>query len=280
MGASAGIGLGLVAALCWGISDVLVTQAARRIGVGRLMIFFEGIGLIATSLVLVTRPGGPRGTPGAWALMAALGLLNCAGAFLLYRAFQVGTLAIVSPLASGYAVVTALLALLTGERPPLLPLLGSCVLIAGIVVITRLQYTGAVQSLAGLPETLGVVVTFGIFYWGLGLVTPSLGIYWPIFALRATRVVAGLVIARGRSFVHPSDVPWGGLTIAAVLCTTAFVAFNLGITTSSTVIVVTLASLASAVTVVLARLTLHEHLNPGQWLGVGLILVGVLLVSR
>ena len=259
---------------------MLITRAARRIGVGRLMIFFEGAGLIAISLILLIQPDVPAGTLGSWAFMVALGLLNCLGAFLLYRAFQIGTLALVSPLASGYAVVTALLALLAGERPPLLPLLGSALLIAGVVVITRLQYMGEIRSLAGLPETLGVVVTFGVFYWALGLVTPSLGIYWPIFVLRAIRVVAGLLIVRAGAFARLSDVPLASLAAAAVLSTIAFVALNLGLTTSSTVIVVTLASLASAVTVVLARVMLQEQLTRGQWLGVGLILLGVVLVSQ
>jgi hypothetical protein len=43
-----------------------------------------------------------------------------AGTLLLYRSFAIGTLALVSPIASAFAVVSALLALLAGERPALL----------------------------------------------------------------------------------------------------------------------------------------------------------------
>src|SRR5206468_6880922 len=119
-------------------------------------------------------PAAPAGHATTWALMIGLGVLNCVGAFLLYRAFMVGTLAVVAPVASSNAIVTALLAFLAGERPPLLPLAGALLLIVGVVVVTRLQYVGGGRSLAGLPEALGVVVTFGVFYWALHFVTPAL----------------------------------------------------------------------------------------------------------
>ncbi len=273
-----GILLGLVAAVGWGISDVLVTQAARRIGVGRLMIFFEGLGMLAVAALLLAWPGMPRPTLGAWTLVIGLGLLNCLGAFLLYRAFEIGTLALVAPLASGYAVVTTALALIGGERLPLLVVVGALIVVAGVVVVTRANYAGAIGSLRGMPETLGVVVLFGIFYWALNFVTPSLGIYWPIFVLRLIRVLAGLAIVG--SVLAVRDVPLARLAVAALLSTAAFVAFNLGLTSSSTTVVVTIASLASAVTVILARIMLREQLSGKQWLGVGLIIVGVLLISQ
>lgn len=273
-----GILLGLIAALFWGVSDVLVTQGARRIGVGRLMIVFEGLGLLAAGLILLFQPTLPNPSLGAWTLVFGLSVLNCLGAFLLYRAFEIGTLALVAPLASGYAVVTASLALLGGERLPLLVIAGALLVVAGVVVVTRSQYVGVITSRRGMPETLGVVVVFGIFYWALAFVTPSLGIYWPIFALRLIRVIAGFAIV-GAAFTF-RDVPFARLAVAAVLSTVAFVAFNLGITGSSTTIVVTIASLASAVTVVLARMMLREQLSRKQWFGVGLITIGVLLISQ
>ena len=273
-----GIVLGLIAALGWGIGDVLVTQAARRIGVGRLMVFYEGVALVAIGAILLLRPAVPHSSAGAWALMLGLGLINCLGAFLLYRAFQIGTLALVAPLASGYAVVTAGLAILGGERVPLLLLVGSLLLVAGVGVVTRAQYTGRIGSLRGLPETLGVIVVFGIFYWALDFVTPSLGLYWPIFVLRAIRVVAGVLLS-GAGALAWQDVPVRRLLIAAVLSTAAFIAFNLGLGSTYTTIVVALASLASVVTVVVARFALHEQLVPAQWFGIGLILLGLLCIS-
>ncbi len=273
-----GIVLGLIAALCWGIGDVLVTQAARRIGVGRLMVFYEGAGLLAIGVILLLWPAVPHSRAGAWALMLGLGLINCLGAFLLYRAFQIGTLALIAPLASGYAVITAGLAILGGERVPLLLLVGALLLVAGVVIVTRAHYSGQIGSLRGLPETLGVMVVFGIFYWALDFVTPALGLYLPIFVLRAVRVVTGVVLAGAGTLVW-QDVPFRRLLVAAALSTAAFIAFNVGVDSSYTTIVVALASLASVVTVVVARFALQERLVPAQWVGIGLILLGLLCIS-
>jgi hypothetical protein len=47
---------------------------------------------------------------------AAVGLITLGGAGLLYRAFAIGKLALVSPIASAFAAVTAMLAIAAGER--------------------------------------------------------------------------------------------------------------------------------------------------------------------
>ena len=274
-----GIGLGLIAALGWGIGDVVLTQTARRIGSVRLLVYFESAGLLAIGLLLLIRPALPHASAGMWVLMLGLALLNSLGALLLYRAFQIGTLALVSPLASANAIVTALLAFVTGERLPLLSVAGALLLVGGVVFITRFQYAGGIASLRGLPEALGVAVIFGGFYWAMHVVTPALGIYWPIFVMRTLRVVVGVALA-GRSVVQVREVPFVRLGLAALLSTAAFLAFNLGLTTTSTTLIAALASLASAVTVMLARAMLHEQLSHGQWVGVSLILLGVLVVSR
>src|SRR5919202_4894550 len=173
-----GVGLGLIAALGWGIGDVVLTQTARRIGPVRLLVYFESAGLLAISLLLLIRPTLPHATPSMWVLMIALALLNSVGALLLYRAFQIGTLALVSPLASANAIVTALLAFLAGERLPLLTVVGALLLVGGGGLITRFQYAGGIGSLRGLPEALGVAGIFGSFYWSMHVVTPAISIYW------------------------------------------------------------------------------------------------------
>lgn len=59
----------------------------------------------------------------------------------------------------------------------------------------------------------------------------------------------------------------------------ANVAYNQGIATTLTAIVVALASLASTVTVLLACVFLRERLAAWQWAGVALISAGIVLVN-
>jgi drug/metabolite transporter (DMT)-like permease len=72
---------------------------------------------------------------------------------------------------------------------------------------------------------------------------------------------------------------WIWIIPAAVMDVSANIVYNLGVARALTSVVVTLSSLFTAVTVLLAWLFLHERLSRWQWVGVALILAGILLVN-
>jgi drug/metabolite transporter (DMT)-like permease len=259
------------------------------------------MGLIG--LLLLASPALPAPTARMWMLVVGIGLFNMAGTLLLYRSFAIGTLALVSPIASAFAVISALLALLAGERPALLALLGALVLVGGVVIVSRAQhetedegqktkdgntsivrpssFVGRLGLPPGVPEAIGVALCFGISFWALDFVTPALGILWPVLVLRIVEAI-GVVLFLLRRRTPPARLTRGMAALvlaAATLDTLAFVAFNLGLGSAYTSIVTALASLFSAVTVLLAWAILRERLAPAQWAGVAVILAGVLLVS-
>jgi drug/metabolite transporter (DMT)-like permease len=328
-----GILFGLAAALCWGTADFIAGRVSRLVGVIQTMFYVQLGALICTSALLVLRPGAPAPHASAWAIAGAIALGNFIGTLLLYRAFAIGTLAIVSPIASGFAVVTALLSLAAGERPAPLALSGALLLIGGVVVVSRVRDGQEIESRttqrvpdqelsvvssqlsvavsneqrttddtqhvrrnrilnaqffilnsplpAGVPEALGVTICFGGALWALDYVTPSLGMLWPLLVTRAVETLGALLLLLGRKSapVQISGAIWPLVLSAALLDTVAFLAFTAGIGSTYTSIVTALASLFSAVTVLLAWMVLRERLTLGQWMGVGVILVGVLLVS-
>src|SRR5262245_49418442 len=106
-----GILFGLTAALCWGTADFIAGRVSRILGVIQTMFYVQLGALICTGALLVLRPGAPAPSATAWLIACVIALANFVGTLLLYRAFAIGTLGIVSPIASGFAVVTALLAL-------------------------------------------------------------------------------------------------------------------------------------------------------------------------
>jgi len=300
-----GILFGLTAAICWGVADFVVTRIARELGVAQAFFYVQIIGMALIGLVLLANPAIPAPSAGMWMLVVGIGLFNLAGTLLLYRSFAIGTLALVSPIASAFAVISALLALLAGERPAPAALLGALVLVGGVVIVSRAQHREETEdeerrtkddNIAhlrpsssvfrrrlppGVPEAIGVALCFGISFWALDFVTPALGILWPVLVLRIVEAVA-VVLFLLRRRTPPARLTRGmaALVLAgAALDTLAFVAFNLGIGSAYTSTVTALASLFSAVTVLLAWAILRERLAPAQWAGVVIILAGVLLVS-
>src|SRR6476620_9399118 len=135
-----GILFGLTAALCWGVADFVITRIARALGVAQAFFYVQIIGMGLIGLLLLANPAIPAPSAGMWMLVVGIGLFNLAGTLLLYRSFAIGTLALVSPIASAFAVISALLALLAGERPAPAALLGALVLVGGVVIVSRAQH--------------------------------------------------------------------------------------------------------------------------------------------
>ncbi|MCS6887687.1 DMT family transporter [Chloroflexus sp.] len=277
---SMGIIYGLIAALGWGTGDFLITRATRQIGWQWTLLLAQLTGIVAIGLVLLGRsdplpPWGP-----AWPMAVAVNLLNLTGTLLLYRAFAIGTLAIVSPISASFAAVTAALALLDGEQLGAITLAGTGLVIGGVVVVSR-GPGKARADLRGVPEAIGVAISFGLFFWLIGDVTATFGIAWPVLIGRIVTVLgAVMILVLSRPARPRLGAAHGGLIIAAsALDTIAFLSFNTGIATAYVSVVTALASIFSAVTVVLAWLVLRERLARSQWLGVAGILAGVLLVS-
>jgi drug/metabolite transporter (DMT)-like permease len=153
-------------------------------------------------------------------------------------------------------------------------------LVGGVAVVSRSRATG-VATLTGVPEAIGASLALGVYYWTVGELTPTLGIYWPVLATRAVQFALALSLIRwrGGKVAPPDRSAAQSLVAAGVLDTTALVTFNLGVDSAYTSTTAALASLYSAVTIVMAWLFLRERLTRSQWTGIGVLLAGVLLVS-
>lgn len=302
-----GIFYGLCAAFCWGLGDYVVTSLARRAGTPRTMVYIQAWSLLCwiALLILPARllwglPSvalwhGLLQTEGAlpiWAWVTLAGLCHVLGLALSYRAFEIGTLALVSPISSSFAIVTALLAVSTRESPPPPVLLGVALLFAGLVLATRPQSgpDEAAKGQKGVPEAIGSAVAYGVMFWMMKPVEAHLGPVLPLIVLKVMATGLALLGLRAaqRTLTSdaPSDEPRSAATLilmlaigSALLDSLAWLAFNAGDRLGFTTVVTALASLFSVVTIILAWLLFKERLARVQWLGIAVILLGVLLVS-
>jgi drug/metabolite transporter (DMT)-like permease len=273
---------GLSAAFCFGVADFYATKATRRVGVLITLFAVQAIGGLAILPIIVLKQEPLSGSAANWLEMVACSFVSYAGVLFLYRAFTVGTLSLVSPIASGFAVVTAGLAFAFGERPPGLAILGAILLVGGVVVVSTTRAPAA-AALSGVPEAIGATICFGFYFWAVGELTSELGVYWPVLITRVVELVlAGICLAVRKPVpiskeTRTSVMPY--LVAAGVLDSAALLTFNLGVDSAYTSTTTALTSLYSAVTVLLAWLLLRERLARQQWVGVAVLMVGVLLVS-
>jgi len=275
-----GVLFGLIAAFGWGAGDFVISRIARKIGPLPTLLYVQLAGLLAIGLVLLVRRDPFPTDFGVWARAAGVNMLNVVGTLCLYRALAVGTLAIVSPLAASFAVVTALLAVLGGERLAPATLLGVAVVVGGVIVVARAPGASA-ASLEGVPAAFGAALCYGIFFYLLVPVTASMGIAWPVLVARILTgaTAALLLLVRREQPLQLTPRLVGAMLLATSLDTLGFLAYNSGISTAYVSVVTAMASIFSAVTVLLAWIFLRERLAPSQWAGVAAVLAGVLLVS-
>lgn len=291
-----GIILGLLSALFWGTSDFLTRGLTRAIGTYRTLLYMQSIGLIGVSAFMLAtgelaRVGST--TLEGWALLVCLALINLFSSSSIYRALQTGVLAVVSPIAASYSAITVILAALSGETLTPVHLVGIIIIIVGGVLAALEQppTPRAFWSREGLrgfrlPRGVGWALMaslgYGTFFWVLGVfVTPNFGGVFPVWFVRLfTPILLVLVALLLRLDIRPpTGRLWLPMIGIGVMDTVAFIASTIGMTTEQVSIVTVLSALFSAVTVMLAWIFLREPMRRIQWVGIGLIFVGIVLVS-
>ena len=276
--------LALVSAALYGAADFIGGLASRRAATTAVVAVSQaaGLALLAIALPLLP-PASPSRPDLAWGAVA--GLAGGVGVALLYRALAIGTMAIVAPVTAVCAVTIPVAAgLLTGERPGGITLAGIGVALVSIVLVS--QQSAVVDggrdsgrvSRAGLPIALASGVAIGLFYLALARTTPAAGLSPLLAARAASALLFGVAAVGGRaSLALPRTIAlWaiGGGALDMAANALYLIAARQGPLS----VVVTLASLYPASTVVLASACLGERLSRVQRAGILCALAAVIMI--
>lgn len=300
-----GVLLGLSAALGWGVADYMARFATRRVGAFRALMYMQLVGFLVLSVGIAATGHWTKFFPAfrwsLWAWIVLTGVLSVLGALALYRSFEVGVLALVSPIAASYPALTVLLSIITGERLTRAHGAGVVVAIFGVILaalalpspssppkatISAAETVAAADHrrhmLRGVPWALAAALAFGVNYWILGFrVMPVFGGLASVWVIRLVSflVLALLAHPLGQSVQIPRGSTAWLIFFIGLADTAGFIANNLAFKQEEIAIATVLASLYGVVTLFFAAAFLHERLGRRQWAGVALIFIGVALVS-
>ncbi|AAV94848.1 DMT family transporter [Ruegeria pomeroyi] len=137
------LGLGLIAALCWGLHDITIRYLSRTVPLmGALaVVLATGLGFQATVLAATEGARLPQG-PALW-LSIGSGLAFLVASLGLYFAFERGPVRLVAPIIGAYPILSLLFAFLAGAP------IGADQVLAVLVIV------GAVGVVAGLSDDSG-----------------------------------------------------------------------------------------------------------------------------
>ncbi len=278
--------LALISALLYGSADFCGGLTARRANTVATVFVSQLAGLV---LILLALPFLPAATvsPRDWIWGIVAGLSGGIGVALLYRALAVGTMAVVAPVtAVCAAMIPVFFGFAMGERFRLLTIAGIVLAFVAIVLVSQPRKAGESERHPSEKRSLppGIVlallagVIVGIFFLSLARTTPAAGM-WPLIAARITSIALfGIIaLATGRS-VRMSAPATSTAVAGGVLDMLANAVYMLAARVGPLSIVVTLASLYPAATVILARVFLRERLSFVQGTGIACALVAVAII--
>lgn len=284
----------IASAALYGAADFLGGMASRRASTIAVVVWSQAAGLVMLLLVLPLLPdASPSRSDWFWGGIA--GIAGSVGVGLLYRALAIGTMAVVAPTTAVCAVVIPVIAgVLAGERLAGLTIAGIGLAVVAIVLVSQENPVGrTLPGSPGAPDKArptrprvprGVDIAFlsgvaiGFFFLALARTAPAAGM-WPLVASRAISLV--LFGALGQATAQPMMMaaPVARIAIGGGVVDMAANALYLAATRYGALsIVVTLASLYPASTVILARVVLGERLSRWQIAGVGCALGAIMLI--
>lgn len=275
--------LALAAAVLYGAADFFGGLTARRANTVATVFWSQFVGLVLLLLALPFLPTtAVSSRDWIWGFVA--GFSGGIGVAFLYRALAVGTMAVVAPTTAVIAaMIPVLFAFAIGERLRPLTFLGVIVALVAIFLVSRPAKTGASdQRGPGFPPGFGLAllsgVSVGIFFLSLAR-TSTAGGMWPLIAARISSVTLFAAIALlARRTLWMDRTASTTATLGGALDMAANAVYMTAARIGPLSIVVTLASLYPAATVLLARFVLREHLSRPQLAGIAFALAAVVLI--
>jgi len=218
-----------------------------------------------------------------WGFVA--GLSGGIGVALLYRALAVGAMAVVAPTTAVIAaMIPVLFAFALGERLRLVTWSGVALALIAIALVSRpvRQNDSKPGQTRALPPGFALAllsgVAVGIFFLSLARTSTTAGM-WPLVAARiASIALFGLIaLITGRT-LRMSATPLATAVTGGALDMAANALYMIAARIGPLSVVVTLASLYPASTVLLARVVLGERLSVVQIGGIVCALAAVLII--
>jgi drug/metabolite transporter (DMT)-like permease len=271
--------LALCGALCWGVGDFLGGLASRQIAVVTVLALSQAIGLVGLAIWLAVArdpfPGAAELLPAAGA-----GIAGALGLAALYRGFALGAMGIVAPISAAAPIVPLAVDAARGSVPSLYQWLGIALVLVGIVALAlEPAPAGGNRIAAGAGLALLSALGFGGFILGIDAGADE-SASWAVAAARAASVTIVVVAALVTSTtLRPPRALLPALLGIGVFDTGANVFVAVATTHGAAGIVAVLSALYPVVTIVLARLLLHERLTAARRTGGGLALTGAVLVA-
>jgi drug/metabolite transporter (DMT)-like permease len=274
--------LGLLSALLWGVPDVPLAVAIRRVGELSVLVWSLAIGIVVT-VPIVAATGAPHLTAPGIGIAIAAAAVTVPAYLVAFKAFQTCPVSVVTPIFSCEGAAAAAIAVIFGERLSVGLALSLAFAVLGVVLVgisgedhQRARARGVIfASLSAL--VWGVVLVLG------APVSRELGVWWGFLLVRVFALLFALALALGTRrgpALGPAlrREPWR-LAAWGLGDTGAYLCFYLAAHRGPLAVASVLTGLFALFGALSGILFLGERLRAHQWLGLAIVLLAVAAIS-
>jgi drug/metabolite transporter (DMT)-like permease len=276
-----GVLLGLLSALCYGGSDFTAGVGGRRSDPSAVTVIAQPFGLIAAAVAV---PALSARSPTAHALWwgALSGIGSGAGTVSLYRGLAVARMSVVAPLSAVLsAALPAVAGFLLGNHLAVLAWAGIVIAVPAVVLVSLQPTDGHGSRRAGILTGVLAGAGFALLFIALDRAGTSAGA-WPLLpgqAVAAIMVLAWAALGRNRPGRKTWSRAWRTGVAAGLLGGIANLLYLAATGAGQLAVVAVVTALYPAVTILLARIMLHERWSRLQIIGLIISALAVAAIS-
>jgi uncharacterized membrane protein len=273
--------LALLSSILWGAADFYGGKLSKRYQAIAVTAVSQAFGLLTGVIIILVSSLWQKPSL-AWDnyfLSGVLaGLFGFVGLIAFYSGLATGRMGVVSPISSLSVLIPLTIALISGEQPSTIQIIGISIALFGAVCASGPEFKG---GFAARPILLAVVAAmgFGFAVTFIAKGSTSSAIMTMTSMRFTTFIIAIILFLRFHTLggFTKKDLP-----ILVLVGGTDFIAnLLLGVATTKGLVslAVVLGSLFPIVTALMAFKLLHERLYKVQYLGIAFAIMGVALIS-
>jgi drug/metabolite transporter (DMT)-like permease len=273
---SATAAYGLAAVFAWGTSDFLGGYFTRRLNVFLFTTVFNLGGLIVmATLAEASHALLPSSRSVLWAL--AGGVTGGIGVAVFFKALSTGKMGLTAPIAAVLgAAIPTIVSMFAEGLPGRVTIAGFALAVIGLWLITRVEDGGS-------PQGVGLAVLAGIgfagFYLCLREAGPGSVLWFAALTRTGGLLITGIIALLVCNFRSLTPAHAARAVLTGCIDSLGTVLFVLASQSGRLDEAVVISSLYPAVTVLLARIVLKEHLTRWRFIGLLAALAAVPMIA-
>lgn len=277
--------LGLVAALCWSVHDLVARAFAEKVGPFRMSLWVLLLGAAILLPVVLWRGTLWNGDQLSLITAILLGVAYALALGGLLKAFSLAPVSVVGPLTGGYPALVVVWGMLHGLSPTTLQWLAMAAILLGAVIVGRFGPDDGGFAIVAKGKAWVVLLSAAAAVTGFAAsvvlgqkATIGLGEFETTFVSRlpaAVLVFAVLRMYEAPRFTKRPIGMWQAVGAMALCDVVAVTSINASTYFPNKELGAMAISGYGALSVLLAMIFLNEKVSPAQWLGILMISAGV-----